>query len=71
MATYRATIVSFDAGTWTASLRLDGSQPQTLDSVRTARNIASGDMSAGRRVILDTGDHNDPADAVVTAVFTA
>lgn len=69
MAVYRAKVVSFDAGTWKAKIRLDGSAPQTLDNVATARNIASAEMSAGRRVLLDTGDHSDPADFVVTAVW--
>jgi len=27
-------------------------------------------MTAGSRAIVDTGDHNHPADAVVTAVWT-
>lgn len=70
MPIFRATIVSFDAGAWTAKVRLDGSTPQTLESVKTARNIASAEMSAGRRVLLDTGDHGDPADIVIFAVHT-
>jgi hypothetical protein len=70
MAVFRATIVSFDSGTWTAKVRLDGSTPQTLESVKTARNIASAEMTSGRRVVLDTGDHGDPADIVILAVHT-
>jgi molybdopterin-binding protein len=69
MAVYRGKIVSFDSGTWTAVIRLDGSAAQTLTSVATARNIASAEMTAGRRVVLDSGDHNNPADFVVTAVW--
>jgi hypothetical protein len=70
MPTYRGRVVSFDSGSHTAVIRLEASSPQTLTGVRTSRAIASGDMTAGRRVILDTGDHNDPADFVVTAVWT-
>lgn len=71
MALYRATVVSFDAGAWTATIRIDGSNPQSVASVKTARNIASAEMSAGRKVLLDTGDHNNFADMVVVAVWTA
>jgi hypothetical protein len=70
MAVYRGVVVAFDAGAHTATIRLDGSAPQVLRDVPTNRGIASGDMTAGRRVLLDTGDHHHPADAVVTAVWT-
>jgi len=70
MAQLRGTVISFDSGTHTAVIRLDGSAAQTLRSVATNRGIASGDMTAGRAVVLDTGDHNHPADFVVTTVFT-
>jgi hypothetical protein len=69
MAVFRGKVVTFDAGTHTATIRLDGSGPQALAAVPTNRGIASGDMTAGRRVILDTGDHNNPADFVVTTVW--
>ena len=69
MAAFRGKVVAFDAGTHTATIRLDGSGPQVLETVPTNRGIASGDMTAGRRVIVDTGDHNNPADFVVTAVW--
>jgi molybdopterin-binding protein len=69
MAVYRGTVVSFDSGTWKAKVRLDGSPAQVLDSVATNRGIASADMSAGRKVLVDTGDHNHPSDFVVTTVW--
>ena len=69
MATFRGTVVAFDAGSHTATIRLDGSAAQTLLTVKTNRGIASGDMTAGRAVLVDTGDHHHPADFVVTAVF--
>jgi hypothetical protein len=71
MALLRATIISFDATPHTATVRLDGSAAETLTGVRTSRAIASGDMTAGRRTIVDTGDHNHPDDFVITAVYTA
>lgn len=69
MAVLRGSIVSFNGGTYIASIRLDGSAPQTVDSVSVSRAIASGEMTAGRKVLLDTGDHNHPSDFVVTAVW--
>lgn len=71
MAIYRGKVVSFDAGTHTATVRLDGSAPQTLAGIPTNRGIASGDMTAGRRILLDTGDHHNPDDFVVTAVWSS
>ena len=58
MSIYRGKIVSFDSGTWTATIRLDGSSPGASRTIATARNIASAEMTAGRRVLMDTGDHS-------------
>jgi molybdopterin-binding protein len=69
MAIFRGKVVSFTAGTWKASIRLDGSAGQSLDAIAVARNIASAEMTAGRSILLDTGDHSDPADFVITAVW--
>ncbi len=69
MTVLRGSIVSFDSTPYTASVRLDGSAPQTVDNVTVSRAIASGEMTAGRKVLVDTGDHNHPADFVVTAVW--
>jgi hypothetical protein len=69
MPVLRGSIVSFDSTPYTASIRLDGSAPQTVDNVAVSRAIASGEMTAGRKVLLDTGDHNHPSDFVVTAVW--
>jgi hypothetical protein len=71
MAVYRGKVVAFDSGAWTATVRLDGSAGQSLDAIAVARNIASGEMTAGRRILLDTGDHSDPADFVITAIWGA
>lgn len=69
MTIYRGRVVDFDTGTHTATVRLDGSAAQVLTSVPTARNIASGEMTAGRRVLVDTGDHGELVDTVVFAVY--
>ena len=69
MPVFRGTVVAFDAGAHTATIRLDGSAAQTLTAVNTSAAIAAADMTSGRKVVVDTGDHNHPADFVVTVVF--
>ena len=70
MASYRGKVTAFDAGTHTATIRLDGSPAQVVATVPTNRGIAAADMAVGRRVVLDTGEANNPADFVVTTVYT-
>lgn len=70
MAVLRGVLVSFNAATYKAVVRLDGSGPQVLTDVRTNRGIPSAEMVAARRVLVDTGDHGDIADVVLSAVFT-
>lgn len=70
MPTIRATLVSFTTSpTWQATVRPDGAPAQTLTTIPVSRAIPSAEMTPGRKVIVDTGDHNDPNDAVVTAVW--
>lgn len=69
MAVLRGILVSFSSGPFTASVRLDGSAPQTVDNVAVSRAIPSAEMTPGRKVLLDSGDHNNPNDFVVTAVW--
>lgn len=69
MAQLRGTLVSFNAGTYRAVVRLDGSAPQALTNVRCNR-LPSAEYTAGRRVLVDTGDHGDIEDAVVLAVWS-
>ncbi len=66
----RATLVSFNSGTYLATVRLDGSGAQTLTSLPVSRAIAAAEMVAGRRVVLDAGPPFDPDELVVIAVFT-
>ena len=70
MATARGTLDSFNATTYKAVVRLDGSAAMTLSDVRTSRAIPSAEMSVGRPVLVDLGDHGDPSDALVVAVWT-
>lgn len=70
MAIQHGILVNFSAGAFTASVRMDASAPQALDNVRVSRAIPSVEMVSGRRVLLDTGDHNDPADLILYAIVS-
>jgi hypothetical protein len=67
--TLRGTVVSFDAGTYTSVLRIDGSTVTTATAVKTARNIAAAELTANRRVLVDTGN-GDADDWLVIAAYT-
>jgi len=54
--------------TYTADVQLTVSATY-FDGVPVARNISSGEMTAGRHVIIAVPGDN-PADAVVIGVFT-
>lgn len=70
MSIERGKVVSFDATTRRARVRLAGSAPQTLDSVRVSQGIGDGAMVVGHDVIVDLGEQGDPNDAVVVAVYS-
>ena len=67
MAVIRGTLAAWSAPT--ATIRLEGSAAQTITTDKKAANILAADMTVGRKVLLDTGDHNDPADIVIYAVW--
>lgn len=69
MAVFRGKVVTFSSGTWSANVRVDGSPGEILAAVPVNRAIASTDMVAGRSVLLDTGETQNPDDFVVTAVW--
>lgn len=71
MALARGPVVGFTSGTWTAEVRMDGGVAGTVTGVKTARNIASGEMSAGRKVLVETGETGHSDEWVVVAVWTA
>lgn len=70
MSLFRGTLTAFDAATGFATVRLDGSSPVSLTGVRASYAFGYAALIAGRKVIIDAGDHGDPADAVVIAVFS-
>lgn len=59
---------TFNSTTYTAEVQLVSSMTTYFDALAVARNIAAGDMVAGRQVIVAVPDN--PRDAVVIAVYT-
>lgn len=68
MATLRGRLVRFEASTWRAVVRLEGSASMELTNVAVSRAIPASQMVAGRRVLVDTGDAGDAAEAILTAI---
>jgi len=66
----KAELRSFNATSYTATLRLDGGYKVYLDDVTVARNLPSGEMVAGRKVVVIFFDENNPKEAIVAAVYT-
>ncbi len=66
----KAEIKSFNATNYTATVRLSDGYKVYLEDVAVARNIASGEMVAGRKAAVLFFDENNPREAVLTAVYT-
>lgn len=61
---------AFDAGTYLASVQFFSSLQTFVTSIPVSRNIAAGEMTAGRRVAVALFDPENPADAILFAVWT-
>ncbi len=70
MRVRRGVVKAFDSGSYTATVQVAGSLSVWLTGVPVARNIASGEMLAGRRCAVLFFDEPNPQDAVVIAVYT-
>ncbi len=66
----RGVVKSFNSGAYTATVQVAGSLSVWLSDVPVARNIASGEMVAGRNCAILLFDDTNPQDAVVIAVYT-
>ncbi|MHB8104659.1 MAG: hypothetical protein ACYDG5_03875 [Dehalococcoidales bacterium] len=66
----KAELKSFNATNYTATVRLAEGYKVFLEDVTVARNLASAEMVAGRKVAIIFFDENNPQEAVVTAVYT-
>ena len=70
MTIKKATLRSFSAGSYTATLELSGSHKVYLEGVAVARNLPSGEMVAGRKMAVLFFDESNAREAVVVAVYT-
>ncbi len=68
MALVRATLVSFNPATYLASLRLDGSAQQTLEGVAISGAIRPELLTAGRRMLVDTGASGEVGELMAYAI---
>ncbi len=68
--TEKAILRSFDAVTYTATVAPTSTVTAALRTVAVSRGIAAAAMVAGRWVAVAMFDPNNPADAVVVAVWT-
>ncbi|MDP3062961.1 MAG: hypothetical protein Q8O40_07100 [Chloroflexota bacterium] len=66
----KGVVKAFDAGTYKATVQVAGSLSVWLAGVAVARNIAAGEMVAGRSCAVLFFDAANPQDAVVLAVYT-
>ncbi len=66
----KAELRSFNAGNYTATVRISGGYKVYLEDVTVARNLPSAEMVAGRKVAVIFFDEYGPKDAVVVAVYT-
>ena len=64
----RATLESFDSASYTATVRFAGSLTSVVTGVPVSRAIASGELTAGRRVAVALFDPGHPLDAMVVGV---
>jgi len=70
MRLIKGVLQSFNAGNYTATVQLAGSYKVYLDDIAVARNLPSGEMTAGRNVAVIFFDEHNPKEAVVVAVYT-
>ena len=69
MQIHKATVRSFDADAYTATVQVTGSLATWLDAVPVARNIPAADVTGGRHCAVLFFDPANPSDAVVLAVY--
>ncbi len=70
MSLRKGVLKSFNSGNYTATVQLAGSYKAYLEDITVARNLPSGEMTAGRKVAVIFFDEHNPREAVVVAVYT-
>jgi hypothetical protein len=66
----KGTLKSFNSGDYTATVQLSGSDKVYLEEVAVTRNIPSGEMITGRKLIVIFFDEYNAREAVITGVYT-
>lgn len=66
----KAELRNFNAGTYTATIRVTGSYKVYLEDVAVARNLPPVEMVTGRGLAVAFFDEFNPREAVVVAVYT-
>ena len=69
MNSRKGILKSFDSGSYTATIQLSGSYKVYLEGIAVARNIASSEMTAGRKVAVIFFEEHNVKEAVVVAVY--
>ena len=69
MAALRGRLVRFEASSYLAVVRLDGSASMEMTGVAVSRALPAAEMVAGRTVLVDTGETGDAAEAILTALI--
>ena len=70
MSLRKGVLKSFNSGNYTATVQLAGSYKVYLEGITVARNLSTGEMTAGRKVAVIFFDEHNPREAVVVAVYT-
>ncbi len=65
----RATLQAFDASTYTATLRLDGSQTVFMRAVAVSRGLPAATLAPGAVLAVALLDRTNPGDAMVVAAW--
>ena len=66
----KAILKGFNAGSYTATVQISGSNTAYLESVAVARNIPQAEMVSGRLLAVLFGKAHNPAETVIIAVYT-
>ena len=70
MSVKKGILKSFNSSSYTATVQLTSSYKVYLESVAVARNIASAEMVAGRKVAVIFFDEHNAKEAMVAGVYT-
>jgi len=70
MSLRKATLKSFDSGTYRATIQVSGSYKVYLENIPVARNLPAAEMAVGRKLAVIFFNEHNPKEAVVVAVYT-